>query len=100
MIPITLNGQPREVPPGSSLADLVTQVAPGPDGPLTLATRGRLGLILGDDWLFVITVASDSAFRIGGKRLVDVTKIGNEIAQCNLRDNLLSLIHCESPCVK
>ncbi len=38
MIPITLNGEPREVAPGSSLADLVAQLAPGPDGPLTLAT--------------------------------------------------------------
>ncbi len=38
MIPITLNGEPREMPAGSSLADLVAQVAPGPGGPLSLAT--------------------------------------------------------------
>jgi len=35
MIPITLNGEPRQVPAGSSLADLVAQVA---DSPLALAT--------------------------------------------------------------
>ncbi len=35
MIPITVNGQPREVPAGSSLADLVAQLA---DTPQALAT--------------------------------------------------------------
>lgn len=35
MIPITVNGQPREVPAGSSLADLVAQLA---DSPQALAT--------------------------------------------------------------
>jgi sulfur carrier protein len=35
MIPITVNGQPREVPAGSSLADLVAQLA---DAPQALAT--------------------------------------------------------------
>ena len=35
MIPITVNGQPREVPEGSSLADLVSQLA---DTPQALAT--------------------------------------------------------------
>lgn len=35
MIPITVNGQPREVPAGSSLADLVAQMA---DTPQALAT--------------------------------------------------------------
>jgi sulfur carrier protein len=32
---ITLNGEPRELPEGSSLADLVAQIA---DSPLALAT--------------------------------------------------------------
>jgi sulfur carrier protein len=35
MTAITLNGQPREVPPGSSLADLVAAIA---DSPQALAT--------------------------------------------------------------
>ena len=35
MIPITVNGQPREVSAGSSLADLVAQLA---DSPQALAT--------------------------------------------------------------
>ena len=35
MIPITVNGQPRDVPAGSSLADLVAQLA---DSPQALAT--------------------------------------------------------------
>ncbi len=35
MIPITVNGQPRDVAPGSSLADLVAQLV---DSPQALAT--------------------------------------------------------------
>jgi sulfur carrier protein len=35
MTAITLNGEPREVPPGSSLADLVAAIA---DSPQALAT--------------------------------------------------------------
>ena len=59
MIPITVNGQAREVPEGSSLADLVTQLA---DSPQALATAVNQEFVARDARAARILQAGDQVF--------------------------------------
>ncbi len=59
MIPITVNGQPREVPPGSSLADLVAQLA---DTPQALATAVNQEFVARDARAARLLQAGDQVF--------------------------------------
>lgn len=59
MIPITVNGQPREVPAGSSLADLVAQLA---DSPQALATAINQEFVARDARAARILQAGDQVY--------------------------------------
>ncbi len=59
MIPITVNGQPREVPAGSSLADLVAQLA---DTPQALATAVNQEFVARDARAARLLQAGDQVF--------------------------------------
>jgi sulfur carrier protein len=59
MIPITVNGQPREVPAGSSLADLVAQLA---DSPQALATAVNQEFVARDARAARILQAGDQVY--------------------------------------
>lgn len=59
MIPITVNGQPREVPAGSSLADLVAQMA---DTPQALATAVNQEFVARDARAARLLRAGDQVF--------------------------------------
>lgn len=59
MIPITVNGQPREVPAGSSLADLVAQLA---DSPQALATAVNQEFVARDTRAARILQAGDQVY--------------------------------------
>ncbi|MEY2802383.1 MAG: sulfur carrier protein ThiS [Ramlibacter sp.] len=59
MIPITVNGQPREVPAGSSLADLVAQMA---DTPQALATAVNQEFVARDARAARLLQAGDQVF--------------------------------------
>ena len=59
MIPITVNGQPREVPAGSSLADLVAQLA---ESPQALATAVNQEFVARDTRAARILQAGDQVY--------------------------------------
>ena len=59
MIPITVNGQPREVSAGSSLADLVAQLA---DSPQALATGVNQEFVARDARAARILQAGDQVY--------------------------------------
>ena len=59
MIPITVNGQPREVSAGSSLADLVAQLA---DSPQALATAVNQEFVARDTRAARILQAGDQVY--------------------------------------
>ena len=59
MISITVNGQPREVPAGSSLADLVAQLA---DTPQALATAVNQEFVARDARAARLLQAGDQVF--------------------------------------
>ena len=59
MIPITVNGQPREVSAGSSLADLVAQLA---DSPQALATAVNQEFVARDARAARILRAGDQVY--------------------------------------
>ena len=59
MIPSTVNGQPREVPAGSSLADLVAQMA---DTPQALATAVNQEFVARDARAARLLQAGDQVF--------------------------------------
>ncbi|MEY4654331.1 MAG: thiamine biosynthesis protein ThiS [Pseudomonadota bacterium] len=59
MIPITVNGQPREVPAGSTLADLVAQLA---DTPQALATALNQEFVARDARAARVLQAGDQVF--------------------------------------
>ncbi len=59
MIPITVNGQSREVPAGSSLADLVTQLA---DSPQALATAVNQEFVARDARAARVLQAGDQVY--------------------------------------
>ncbi len=59
MIPITVNGQPREVSAGSSLADLVAQLA---DSPQALATAVNQEFVARDVRAARILQAGDQVY--------------------------------------
>ncbi len=59
MIPITVNGQPREVPEGSSLAELVAQLA---DSPQAMATAVNQEFVARDARAARILQAGDQVF--------------------------------------
>ena len=59
MIPITVNGQPREVPAGSSLADLVVQLA---DSPQALATAVNQEFVARDARAARVLQAGDQVY--------------------------------------
>jgi sulfur carrier protein len=59
MIPITVNGQPREVSAGSSLADLVAQLA---DSPQALATAVNQEFVARDARAARILQAGDQVY--------------------------------------
>ncbi len=59
MIPITVNGQPREVPEGSSLAELVAQLA---DSPQAMATAVNQEFVARDARATRILQAGDQVF--------------------------------------
>ena len=59
MISITVNGQPREVPEGSSLADLVAQLA---DTPQALATAVNQEFVARDARARCVLQAGDQVY--------------------------------------
>ncbi|MFM8609596.1 MAG: sulfur carrier protein ThiS [Burkholderiaceae bacterium] len=59
MISITVNGQPREVPEGSSLADLVAQLA---DTPQALATAVNQEFVARDARAARVLQAGDQVY--------------------------------------
>ncbi len=59
MMSITVNGQPREVPAGSSLADLVAQLA---DTPQALATAVNQEFVARDARAARLLQAGDQVF--------------------------------------
>ena len=59
MIPITVNGQPRDVPAGSSLADLVAQLA---ESPQALATAVNQEFVARDVRAARILQAGDQVY--------------------------------------
>ena len=59
MIPITVNGQPREVSAGSSLADLVAQLA---ESPQALATAVNQEFVARDTRAARILQAGDQVY--------------------------------------